>query len=228
MKPIRTHKFLLAAMIVALVMALTAPGALSHGKGHGHGKKGHGHSKYWHGWADPDRDGANNRCERKAGTDPRVADTDGNGTVDGLENTDGDAANNAAESKLGTNCGVADTRFHIGRAEVGAFADNNLTLKIGKRGGLLTAPVAADVNCLKYVREDVTPSRKSSAAHGGKRGSKGKHRGGRHHHGHGKRHHRITTVACTTADLTAGALVAKAKVKNGEFVKIRLAEAKSK
>jgi Mg-chelatase subunit ChlD len=58
---------------------------------------------------DPDNDGVNNLNEYLIGTDPRVADSDGNNVDDGYEDADGDGLSNAEEEDQGTSLIYADT-----------------------------------------------------------------------------------------------------------------------
>jgi hypothetical protein len=188
--------------------------------------------------SDADGDGASARCEAQAGTDPAVADTDGNGTVDGLENTDGDAANNAAESKLRTDCGKANTRFQIRRAKVVSLTDGTLKISVGK-SGIVGAPLSSRVICEIKDPEQSDDNSASASRHGADdgadhdagddHGGNGRH-GGRdddkgadngHHHGSGD----DDTVACVSSDYAAGTIVKSAKVRHGKFVKLRLKSA---
>lgn len=175
------------------------------------------------GKADVDRDGASKRCEVKAGTNPEVADTDGNGIVDGLEDSDGDGANNAAESKLRRHCGKANENFRVKRAKIKELADGKLTLSIGKRGGLLTADVSDSLKC----RSHDTSSHKKKARRGKrgvKRGNTARRGKSRRKRSRARNRHRSHISTCTTADLTEGTRVTYAKVRKGNFVRINLAK----
>lgn len=190
--------------------------------------------------ADADGDGASDRCEARAGTSSTDTDSDDNGVVDGLEDTDGDGANNAAESKLRSNCAVANTRFKIRRAEVVSYADGNLTLSIGSKGGLITKAVSSRVVCLMDDPEadddSASVSRRGDDDEAGddRRGERGDDDGERRgrgrgdddgeRRGRGRGHDDDDLVSCTTADLVAGATVRDARVKRGKFVRIRLTD----
>jgi hypothetical protein len=238
-----SSKFKLTALLALALagMAIASASAFAHGHGSRAAR------------LDSDRDAASNLCEQQAGLDSTNTDTDGNGTIDGLEDSDGDGANNAAESRLRSNCGVANTRFRIKHATVVSYSDaDGLTLKIGKKG-LVTAPVSAKVVC----EQDDTSSGDSSDAsttasvsrdggddpagddNGGDRGGPGRgNDGGPGDDNGGQRPPRDggpgndqggddgeDTVACTTADLTADTDVLGAKIKNGAFTRIHLAAA---
>jgi hypothetical protein len=184
--------------VVALCLGATQAAACHNGKS----------------FRDADSDGATNRCEAQAGTDPAVADTDGDGIADGAEDSDGDGADNAAESWLWTNCGDPTSRFKIHSAKIAGYDNNVLTLTL-KNGGVVAAPVSSDVKC----RVKVISAGIANSGHGGKGG----HRHGGHGHHHGKHHgDDNASRACTAADLTADTYVRKAKVRGGEFVKLKL------
>lgn len=225
---------LIAVLALALAgMALVASQAVAHGNHRGDRQA----------RLDGDKDGASNRCEIQAGLDRANTDSDGNGTIDGLEDSDGDGANNAAESKLRTNCAVANKRFKIGKASVKSYsAEAGLTLAIGKRG-LITATVSDKLVC---EQDDVSDTSVSISRHGeddgedddvrredrgdepgddrgGDRGEAGDDRGGDRNRSSDDDD--SDTVACTTADLTEGASVLRAKIKNGVLTKIHLAAA---
>lgn len=133
-----TKKFqLIAVLALALAGMAIVVGSASAHRGHGDRQA----------RIDSDRDSASNRCETQAGLDSTKTDTDGNGTIDGLEDSDGDGANNAAESRLRTNCSVKNTRFKLKKATIKSYsAEDGLTLAIGKRG-LITAAVSSNVVC---------------------------------------------------------------------------------
>jgi hypothetical protein len=157
-------------------------------------EKAHGISvKKDRGYRDADKDGAANRCEYQAKTDPNVTDSNGNGLADGAEDTDGDGATNEAESSLHSNCGRANSHLEIRRATVTSLADGTLVLTV-KGGGTVTAPLASTLRC---VFKGASASSKAS---------KGK----------------PTTKNCTTADLVAGAKVHNAKLKGSKFVAITI------
>ncbi len=221
---------LLALALVALASMAVQAGA--HGRGDRSAR------------IDSDRDSASNRCERQAGLDSANTDTDGNGTIDGLEDSDSDGANNAAESRMRTNCGVANKRFKIKNATVVSFSEEaGLTLKIGKRG-LVTGAVSSKLVCEQDDLSDSTDETDPTLARhgdddeaGDDRGGRGRgeddragddrgddDRGGRDRGGRGE-DDGPDTVACTTADLTEGAEVVAAKFKKGAFTKIHLAAA---
>lgn len=226
---------LIAVLALALAgMALAASQATAHG----------GHRGDRQARLDGDKDGASNRCEIQASLDQTSTDTDSNGTIDGLEDSDGDGANNAAESRLRTNCGVANKRFRVGKASVKSYsAEDGLVLAIGKRG-LITATVSDKVVCeqddTSDDSSDDTTTTASISRHGGDdeagddRGGRGDEpgddRGGDRASGAGDDGPRggddngeDDTVACTTADLTEGANVLGAKIKNGVVTRIHLA-----
>lgn len=230
------HKTTLKSKLLALLVLTVAGMALvvSSATAHHHGKA----------IVDTDADGAAAACETQAGTDPTVADTDGNGIVDGLEDSDSDGANNAAESLLHSNCANANKNFRVRRATISSFTDGKLTLAIGKTG-LLTAPVSTRVVCeIDDPEGDVTAPTGATAKaskHGGGEsgddnggGRNGKddnqaednHRSSEHagnhednHAGHGDDDN---TVACVATDYAVGTKVRNAKVRHGRFVKLEL------
>lgn len=241
MQSIQKFKFVAVLALALAGMAIVVGSAAAH--------RGHGDRQAR---IDSDRDGASNRCEIQASLDSTKTDTDANGTIDGLEDTDGDGANNAAESRLRTNCAVANKRFKLGKAEVKSYsAEDGLTLAIGRKG-LITAALSTKVVCEQDdVSSDSTDDNSASVSrHGEDEDESGDDRGGDRPRGeddsnddgpsgstgtsgddHGGRGDRgdssddNDTVACTTADLTEGASVLRAKIKNGVFTKIHLAAA---
>lgn len=142
---------------------------------------------------DADGDGARNRCEYQAQTDPNVADSDGDAVVDGAEDTDGDGATNRAESNLRSNCGRANSHLQIRRATVTSFSEGTLVLTV-RGGGTVTAPVSSKLKCsVKKAKSASTAAAKAKK-----------------------------TAGCTTADLVAGTAVHNARTKGGKFVAITL------
>lgn len=151
MKKNRTPRLalvLVAALATMAVFASTAPAKDRNGNGIKDAwEKAHGLStKKDQGNRDADGDGARNRCEYQAKTDPNVADSNGDGVTDGDTDTDGDGATNRAESNLRSNCGRANSHLQIRRATVTSFADGVLVLTV-RGGGTVTAPVSASLKC---------------------------------------------------------------------------------
>jgi hypothetical protein len=159
-------------------------------------EKSHGLStKKDQGNRDADSDGARNRCEYQAKTDPNVADSDGDAIVDGDEDTDGDGATNRAESNLRSNCGRANTHLQLRRATVTSYVGGVLVLTV-KGGGTVTAPTGSNFKCaVKKAHDAATASKPAKKA---------------------------KPVACTTADLVAGTKVHNARTKGSKFVAITL------
>lgn len=158
-------------------------------------EKAHGISlKKDRGNRDADGDGARNRCEYQAKTDPNNADSDADLIPDGDEDTDGDGATNRAESNLRSNCGRANSHLQIRRATVTSFAEGVLTLTV-RGGGTVTAPVSSSLKC-------AVKKSGASKTSNGKADSK--------------------TAACITADLVSGTAVHNARTKSGKFAAITL------
>ncbi|MBI2690620.1 MAG: hypothetical protein HYX29_01555 [Solirubrobacterales bacterium] len=240
-----TKKFqLIAVLALALAGMAIVVGSASAHRGHGDRQA----------RIDSDRDSASNRCETQAGLDSTKTDTDGNGTIDGLEDSDADGANNAAESRLRTNCAVKNTRFKLKKSTVKSYStEDGLTLAIGKRG-LVTAAVSSSVVCEQDdVSDDSSDDNSASVSRHGEgedesgddRSDDSDRRGEDDDRGsddrrsddsssddsdrsdddNGHRHSEDDTVACTTAALVDGTDVKSAKITNGVFTKIRLAAA---
>jgi hypothetical protein len=224
---------LLAVLALALAgMAIGVAQVSAHGSHHAR-------------FADADADGASNRCEVKAGTDPAVADSDGNGTADGAEDTDGDGATNAAESQLHSNCAVKNSAFKtIRKAEVVSFAADTgvLTIKLS-RGGTIAAPLSSRLVCEMPDPSSSDDNSASTSRHGADDGAgddrggdsgSGSGRGGNDdgpthdvgddRGGRGADDNNDDTAACTSADLKAGTEIKRAKVRHGKFTKIVLSD----
>lgn len=184
---INTKRLLLMFAIAVVAVAVFAASASAKTNGH----------------RDADKDGATNRCEIQAKTDPNNVDTDANGVVDGDEDTDGDGATNRAESNLRSNCGRANSHLRIRRATVTSYLDGVLVLTV-KGGGTVTAPVADPFRCAARTKT-FKPNPSKSKAKGPKASkSKARYRNSR----------------CAEGDLIAGAKVHKARTKGGKFVEV--------
>ncbi|MEJ7892096.1 MAG: hypothetical protein WKF94_05605 [Solirubrobacteraceae bacterium] len=101
----------LLALLAALTLLAALPTAAAHAKRspaktQSHHKKA---KKLKAPKADWDNDGLNNRYEKKAGTKPRLADTDRDGTLDGREDRDADEVSNRTEQLAVTNPRMADS-----------------------------------------------------------------------------------------------------------------------
>lgn len=146
---------------------------------------------------DADGDGARNRCEYQAKTDPNNADSDTDGTVDGDEDTDGDGATNRAESNLRSNCGRANSHLQLRRGSVVSLTEGVLVIAV-KGGGTVTAPLSSSFRCT--VKPAETTVETSAAGDGPKSRPNG----------------------CTTADLVADVKVHNARTKSGKFVAVTI------
>ena len=101
----------LLALLAALTLLAALPTAAAHAKRspaktQSHHKKA---KKLKAPKADWDNDGLNNRYEKKAGTKPRLADTDRDGTLDGREDRDADEVSNRTEQLAGMSPRMADS-----------------------------------------------------------------------------------------------------------------------
>jgi hypothetical protein len=203
MKTSRTHRFTMLLVLALTAIAVFAVQAPAKNSASAKDKNGNGIKDAWEkanglstkkdqGNRDADGDGSRNRCEYQAKTDPNVADSNGDGVVDGDADSDGDGATDRAESNLRSNCGRANSHRRIRRATVTSLTDGVLVLTV-RGGGTVTAPVAENLRC--------STKAKASAAK-----SKGK----------------AKTPACTVTDLVAGVKVHKARTKGSKFVEITL------
>src|SRR5436305_5447102 len=111
-------KLLLFGAVVAVLMAVPATAmAKSHDRDHDglpdkwehkfHLSTHHNSAK-----GDPDHDGLNNMGEFRAGTNPRRADTDGDGINDANDDQDNDGVDNLDEQHEGTNPRNPDTNHN--------------------------------------------------------------------------------------------------------------------
>lgn len=181
---INTKRLLLMFALAIIVIAVFALSASAKTNGH----------------RDADTDGATNRCEIQAQTNPNNVDSDADGVVDGDEDTDADGATNRAESNLRSNCGRANSHLRIRRATVSSYLDGILVLTV-KGGGTVTAPVADPFRCTARtkIKSGNSKGKKPSAAK-----SKARHRNSK----------------CAEGDLVAGAKVHKARTKDGKYVEV--------
>ena len=187
MKQISTKRLSLLFALAIVATAMFAVSASAKTNGH----------------RDADKDGATNRCEIQAKTDPNNVDTDANGVVDGDEDTDADGATNRAESNLRSNCGRANSHLRIRRATVTSYLDGILVLTV-KGGGTVTAPVADPLRC--SARTKVGSGKPKS--NNGKKPAAAKSKA------------RYRNSKCAEGDLVAGAKVHKARTKGGKFVEV--------
>lgn len=203
-----TKKHLITALIAGVVAALCLVAATTAGARGDRAAR-----------IDSDRDGASNRCEKQAGLDKSVKDTDDDGTIDGLEDSDSDGLNNAAESRLRTNCGRANKRVRIGEATVVSYSsDDGLTLKIGKRG-LIKGSLSAKLVCEQDVVSDDESEDEDEDFGDFFRGGRGGWERGRG----GDWDDEPDTESCTSDDLTEDREVISATLRKGVFTRIHLA-----
>lgn len=183
---INTKRLLFVFAIAIVAIAIFALSASAKANGH----------------RDADKDGATNRCEIQASTNPNNVDTDADGVVDGDEDTDADGATNRAESNLRSNCGRANSHLRIRRATVTSYLDGILVLTV-KGGGTVTAPVADPLRCSAR-----TKTKPDSSKSKGKKPSASKSKA------------RYRNSKCAEGDLVAGAKVHKARTKGGKYVEV--------
>lgn len=174
--------------------------------------------------ADSDRDGASNRCERQADTSLRRKDSDRDGRVDGREDTDRDGTNNAAESVLRTNCDADTNNFEVDDAEIVKYDEaNGLMLRVERRG-LITAPLAEDLICEQEIEASASAAERDDDSDDINDSDDDSDDNDTEDVDDDAAEDADddTTVACTSADLTAGREVDEAVVKGGKFVRIEL------
>jgi hypothetical protein len=183
------------------------------------------------GKGDPDRDGLTNRGEFKSKTNPRKADSDGDGIKDATDDQDHDGVDNSDELRDGTNpCdrdsdddGVGDGDEVAGTVE--SFVEDSanpgtgvLTIKLADNSTVSgKVDSSTEIECRTPRTTDDSTTRQRHGAdegpnhdvgddHGGDRGGdhSGPGRGGDDDHGDDERN-------CTTADLTPGTAVHEAE-----------------
>ncbi len=199
------RKMTIAALlgaIAVLVLTLAGPAAA---KDRNHDKIPDKWEKRYHlsltkkqGKRDQDKDGAKNRAEFKAKTNPRKADTDGDGTMDGAENS-------GTIESFDADTGVLVIDLYGGDTVTGAV-DDQTRIECGCHGD-------SDTTGDDDTGDDTTMAAEDPGDGGDPQGPPpppdGAHQGPpAGHHGPGDE-----ASQCTTADLVAGAVVHQAELK---------------
>jgi hypothetical protein len=228
---VRKIKLLLFGVVLAALLAV--PGAAmakSHDRDHDKlpdkwEKKFHLSTHKKNAAGDPDKDGLNNIGEFKSRTNPRKADTNGNGVNDANDDQDGDGVDNADEMGEHTNpCDHDSDNDGVGDGEettgtIASFVEDSanpgtgvltitlpdnstITGKVDSTTEIECRPANADGSRHDRHGADDGPNHDVNDDNGGDNSSgdnSGPGRGG-------------DETQCTTADLTAGTLVHEAEL----------------
>jgi hypothetical protein len=172
--------------------------------------------------ADPDKDGLNNLGEFRSHTNPRKADTNGNGINDANDDQDHDGVDNADEMNEGTNPSDADTDddgIKDGEEVAGtivSFTEDSanpgtgvLTIKLADNT-TITGKVDSSTEIECHTAGDGSRHDRHGADDGPNH-DVGDDHGGADHHGDGGGGG-SDDEHCTTADLTAGTAVHEAEL----------------
>lgn len=161
---------------------------------------------------DADRDGLRNLTEFRAHTDPRDADSDGDGRRDGSEDGDRDGLSNRDEQKSGHDAGDRDSdddNTEDGDELVGSvvsFSGTTLVIKLND-GSQLSGTVTPDTE-IECERGETAPAASASSEDD----SDGDRDGDRDEDGE---HDQDDGEDCGTDVLTAGTVVHEAELKAG-------------
>ena len=220
-------KLLLFGAVVAVLMAVPATAmAKSHDRDHDglpdkwehkfHLSTHHNSAK-----GDPDHDGLNNMGEFRAGTNPRRADTDGDGINDANDDQDNDGVDNLDEQHEGTNPRNPDTN-HNGvedgdetQGTIDSFVEDSanpgtgvLTIRLADNStisGKVDSTTEIECRTARADDENGDAMERQDGGDGGDRGDDGGDHSGPGRDGDEEQH-------CTTADLTPGTAVHEAEL----------------
>lgn len=209
----------LLAVLVALVALPAAAGAKTRDRDHdrmsdGWERKHHLNTRKNDARGDADRDGLRNITEFRAHTDPRDADTDGDGRRDGSEDSDHDGLSNRAEQRSGHDAGDRDSDddgTEDGDEIVGSvvsFSGTTLVIKLND-GSQLTGTVTPQTE-IECERGETPPTATKASDDDGDKDedeSKDDDEDGEHDADDGD--------DCGTEVLTAGAVVHEAELEAG-------------
>jgi hypothetical protein len=232
---VRKIKLLLFGVVLAALLAVPAAAmAKSHDRNHDGipdkwEKKFGLSTRHNSALADPDHDGLNNLGEFRAHTNPRKADTNGNGINDANDDQDGDGVSNQDEMQDGTNPSNPDTNGNgvpDGQEASGtivSFTEDSanpgtgvLTIKLADNSTISgKVDSSTEIECHSAAAGQGNSHDKNGADDGpghdsGDQGDQGSQGSGDNegdgHDGNGD------NQKCTTADLTAGTAVHEAEL----------------
>jgi hypothetical protein len=184
--------------------------------------------------ADPDRDGLNNVGEFKSHTNPRKADTNGNGISDANDDTDGDGVDNQDELSQGTNPCNSDSNHdgvkdgHELSGTVVSFVEDSanpgtgtLTIKLADNSEVSgkvdsTTKIecdGADEHSGSHPKHDGGGDSGSSPDNSGTAPSGSGADDGPNHDASDNDGDETGASSCSTADLTPGAVVKEAELQ---------------
>lgn len=175
---------------------------------------------------DPDHDGLNNLGEFRAGTNPRKADTDGDGINDANDDQDNDGVSNVDEQHEGTNPRDADTDNDGVKdgEETSGTVDSFVEDSANPGTGTLTIRLADNSTISGKVDSTTEIECRTQRANDGS--ARERHDGGDNEDHSGPGRDGGDESNCTTADLTAGTPVHEAELKgtgaDAVFEKVKL------
>jgi hypothetical protein len=168
---------------------------------------------------DPDKDGLTNLGEFRSRTNPRKADTNGNGVNDANDDQDGDGVENQDEVHNGTNPCDRDTDNdgvddgHETAGTVVSFVEDSanpgtgvLTIKLNDN-----STISGKVDSSTEIECEAPESSAPAGSHPKDGSDDGPNHDSGDDHGDGE-HHNGDHSQCGTADLTAGTPVAEAEL----------------
>jgi hypothetical protein len=164
---------------------------------------------------DPDKDGLNNLGEFRARTNPRKADTNGNGINDANDDQDGDGVDNVDEQHEGTDPRNPDTNQNgvEDGDEVGGTVVSFVEDSANPGTGVLTIKLADNSTISGKVDSSTEIECRTAGAEGDRHDRHGADDGPNHDAGGDNGDQGDDHGNCTTADLTQGTAVHEAELQ---------------